>query len=171
MTMVEALKPIGEFTGQTLEWTQLDSSSEYELRSGDVVVAVLHGPSRYRFRAVGESSDEEWHFDALPWRVKIRASTSKIEGPKLTSAWFWQDRWLLRCKSGRRYRWSDFRSRFSEEAGEPLIQFKARSALFQSQGEVRVEARAASNPDLSLLTLLGWYLVILDSFPDEPVRY
>jgi len=75
----------------------------------------------------------------------------------------------MRCaRYGRRYRWihSSFwynQWNFANESGEPLVHLTPRFALMKHGADVRVEAAAISNPDLSLLTSLGWYLLLLTS--------
>ena len=44
---------------------------------------------------------------------------------------------------------------------EPVVRFKGRHGIVKAKGAVEVQARAGERPDLPLLILLGWYLILL----------
>ena len=44
---------------------------------------------------------------------------------------------------------------------QPLVHFKSHQGLLKVEGEVTVEAGAMKSPDLPLLVVLGWYLLVL----------
>jgi len=86
----------------------------------------------------------------------------------------WRGEGTLRLSGGRGYQWvnaSFWRSEwaFADDAGEPLIHFQtefdatAVPAFFKHAAAVKLEPSALSVPDLSLLTVLGWYLMVLMS--------
>jgi hypothetical protein len=42
-----------------------------------------------------------------------------------------------------------------------VVRFKGRHGLVKANGSVEVQAGAGGRPDLALLILLGWYLILL----------
>ena len=67
---------------------------------------------------------------------------------------------------GTRYRWaatSFWRSEmaFCNEAGQPLVQYKPERLLQLAAAKVEVTPAGAAVSELSLLTVLGWYLMLL----------
>ena len=61
----------------------------------------------------------------------------------LRSANFWQSEWV----------W--------QEKDQPLILFKGRHGLVKARGAVEIQPGAAGGPDVPLLVLLGWCLILL----------
>ena len=62
---------------------------------------------------------------------------------RLATANLWQTEWV----------WHD--------KDHPLIRFKGRHGVIKAKGAVDIEPEAVKLPDLPLLVLLGWYLVLL----------
>jgi hypothetical protein len=60
------------------------------------------------------------------------------------SANFWRSQWD----------WLD-------AANKPLVHFKSRQGLLNLEGQVEIEPQAAASPDVPLLVVLGWYLLVL----------
>jgi hypothetical protein len=60
------------------------------------------------------------------------------------SANFWRSQWD----------WMD-------PADKPLVHFKSRQGLFKLEGQVEIEPQAIASPDVPLLVMLGWYLLVL----------
>ena len=50
---------------------------------------------------------------------------------------------------------------WSEPAGKALIHFKSHPGLLRMEGQVDIDSEAVSLPELPLLVVLGWYLLIL----------
>jgi hypothetical protein len=78
----------------------------------------------------------------------------------------WGGEGALRFSDGPCYEWqhtSFWRSEwaFANEAGESLIHFKPGGAFYKQSAEVKVEPGAVALPELSLLSMLGWYLMLL----------
>ena len=42
-----------------------------------------------------------------------------------------------------------------------MIRFKGRHGLVKARGAVEIQPEDSSRPDLSMLVLLGWYLILL----------
>jgi hypothetical protein len=159
------VRPISEVAGQELLWVQPAARKrEHELRAGDDLVATL------RFQrgslADAEADGQHWTFKRQGFwqpRVTVRVAGSdadvavfhprwtgggQLEFPDgriigFTSANFWQSQWV----------WQD--------KDRPLLLFKGRHGVIKANGAVEIQPGAAALPDVPLLTLLGWYLILL----------
>jgi len=160
------VRTIAEVGSQELEWVQPARLHRvYELHASDDVVALL------RFEraslASAETAWQKWTFQQeVFWRrqVTIRSpdsadalmfmaagmssGTLELSQGRLLrfgAANFWRSRWD----------WSD------NESQSPLVHFKRRAGLLKTEGPVDIETRAVTYPELPLLVVLGWYLLIL----------
>jgi hypothetical protein len=159
------VRAISEVAGQELLWIQpAVRQREHELRAGDDVVATL------RFQrgslADAQASGGHWTFKRQGFwhpRVTVRTAGSDtdiavfqprwvgggtLEFPdgrtvRLSSANFWQSEWV----------WQDNE--------KPLIRFKGRHGIVKARGAVELQPEAVASPDLAMLVLLGWYLILL----------
>jgi hypothetical protein len=159
------VRPISETAGEELLWSQPAARRrEHELRAGADLVATL------RFQrgslADAQSDGDHWTFKRQGFwqpRVTVRAPGSDndlavfrphwagggmLDFPdghsiQLRSANFWQSEWV----------W--------QEKDQPLILFKGRHGLVKARGAVEVQPAAVGRPDIPLLSLLGWYLILL----------
>jgi hypothetical protein len=159
------VRPISDVAGQELLWIQPAARKrEHELRAGDDVVATL------RFQrgslADAEADGRHWTFKREGFwqpRVTVRVPGSdtdiavfrprwtgggQLELPDgriigFTSANFWQSQWV----------WQD--------KDRPLLLFKGRHGIIKADGAVEIQPGAAALPDVPLLVLLGWYLILL----------
>jgi hypothetical protein len=164
------MRTIRDVAGEALRWAQPSAfKREYELRAGDEALATLRWQKTFGSLAVAASADGAWTFKRsgfLSPKVTVRRPGAEAEVAVLKPGW--RGEGTLELAAGRRYQWrntSFWRSEwaFTDEAGEPLVQFTPEFAFFKQAAEVKVETRAGSIPDLSLLTLLGWYLMVLMS--------
>jgi len=159
------MRSVAEVAGQELLWIQPAAfRREHELRAGDDVVATL------RFQrgslADAEAAGAHWTFKRQGFwqpRVTVRTAGSDadlavfhprwigggtLESPdgraiRLSSANFWQSEWV----------WQD--------NDRPLIRIKGRHGLIKANGAVDIQPEAIAYPDLAMLVLLGWYLILL----------
>ena len=160
------MRSIAGFAGQELAWVQPARLKQaFELRSSDDVVATL------RFErsslAIGESGEQRWTFKREGfWHPQI---TVRVPGSEDNVAVF-KPSWVggtLELSGGRTLRfgaanfwhsqwdWSDVASQ------SPLVHFKGRQGILKTEGQVDIEASAVTYPELPLLVVLGWYLLIL----------
>ena len=156
---------LADVAGQELLWVQPAARRrEHELRAGDDVIATL------RFQrgtlADAQADGQHWTFKRQGFwhpRVSVRVAGSETDiamfhpqwtgggtvelaggNPvKLASANFWQSEWV----------WLD--------KDQPVVRFKGRHGLVKAKGAVDIPPEAARRPDLPLLVLLGWYLILL----------
>jgi len=159
------VRPISEISGQELLWIQPAARKrDHELRAGDDVVATLH--FQRGSLADAEAAGGHWTFKRQGFwqpRVTVRTAGSDADlavfhprwvgggtlefadgrAVRLSSANFWQSEWL----------W--------HENETPLIRFKGRHGFIKASGAVEIQPDAAALPDLAMLVLLGWYLILL----------
>jgi len=156
---------MSETGGQELLWVQPAARRrEHELRAGDDLVATL------RFQrgslADAEAEGNHWTFKRQGfWQPRMTARVAGSDADlaifrphwagggtlefadgrtvQLRSANFWQSEWV----------W--------QEKDQPLILFKGRHGFVKAKGAVEVQPAAAGRPDVPLLSLLGWYLILL----------
>jgi hypothetical protein len=162
------MKTIRDVLEQPLLWTQPSAFQRvFELHAGDDVVGTLRWQKAFGSLALAESSDGVWSFKRsgfLRPKVTVRVPGSETECAAFKPSWGGEG--VLRFSDGRCYQWqhtSIWRSEwaFVNDASKPLVHFKPELAYFKHAADVTIEPRAVSNPDLSLLTLLGWYLMVL----------
>lgn len=165
------MKAIREAAGQDLQWRGkkrgLFVRDEFELRSGDEVLAMLHAREKRTDWTCGEAADGRW---ALKSRnigsgeiVVITELDSQAEiavvkrGRK--QGIFKRDNDYLEFSDGRLLTWKKT-SKWQDEwdwvdsDGRPLI-------YFQRGHHVVIEPLALSLPEISLLVVVGWQLMKL----------
>ena len=162
------MRSLREVAAQPLGWSQPSLlKRQYELRAGDEVIATLRQKG-FGSLALAETAGGSWTLKRsgfLRPKVSVR-SESETEMAVFKPAWCGTG--TLRLADGACYHWQNtsfWRSAwaFADEAGNPLVHFKPEAALWKRSAEMKVEAGARALPDLSLLAVLGWYLMILAS--------
>ena len=165
------MKAIREAAGQDLQWrgkkAGLFAEDEFELRSGDEVLALLHAREKGTDWICGEAADGRW---ALQSRnigsgeiLVIRELDSQAEiavvkrGRK--HGLFQRDNDSLAFSDGHIVTWKKTSTWHDEwdwvdSDGRPLIHF-------QRGHHVVLEPLARSLPELSLLVIVGWHLMQL----------
>ena len=162
---MEIMKRIDDFVMGDLLWVQpARLKSEFELRAGEELVGTLRW--QRASLATGETADQTWTFKREGFwhpRITVRVpgsddnvatfqpswaggGTLDLDGKQLRfgAANFWHSQWD----------WMDGQN-------QPLVHFKSHQGLLKVEGEVTVEAGAMKSPDLPLLVVLGWYLLVL----------
>jgi hypothetical protein len=164
------MKAIREVAEGVLRWTQPTAlKREFELRAGDEVVGTLRWQKAFGSLALAEAAGGVWTFKRCGFlrpNVTVRLPGSETEAAVFKPGWGGEG--TLRLADGRCYQWQHtsfwrFEWAFANEAGEPLVHFKPEYAFLKHAAGVKLEPGAASIPDLPLLTLLGWYLMVLMS--------
>ena len=147
-----------EATSQDLKWKRVKWwQREFELRSGDVVLAKL-----YRQRGtpgvIGEAIDGQWSFrrrsfwnrDIVVIELATQTEIAVAKGGRKKSVTFADGRlFTFKKTSTWRHQWV-----WLDNVETPLVQF-------QSNKHVILEPAALSQPELSLLVILGWHLIVL----------
>lgn len=162
------MRDISEAAPSTLSWQQPQAfKCAYELRAGDELLATLSksgvlgmpmdaeiGTARFTLKAEG----------FLRSRVTIREDGAAGEPPAFARSGF-LGRGELTLPDGRSYRWkmtSFWGSRwaFVDGSDRPLVSFTSRNRFFRAGCDVEIAPGALAMPELPLLILLGWYLLL-----------
>jgi hypothetical protein len=159
------MRTINEVAMGELLWVQpARLKQEFELRADDEVVGTL------RFErsslASAETAHQSWTFKREGFwhpRVTVRVPGSDANVAEFSPAWtgggtldlggrhlrfaaanFWHSQWD----------WIDAQN-------QPLVYFKSHQGLLKTEGQIEIEPAAMTSPDLPLLVVLGWYLLVL----------
>jgi hypothetical protein len=160
------VRAIAEVSNQDLVWVQPARSKQaFELcASADVVAALRFERSSL---ADAETAGQQWTFKREGfWHPQV---TVREPGSDANLAVFkpgWTGGGTLELPEGRLVRFGAanfWHSQWdwSDPAGKVLIHFKSHPGLLRMEGQVDIETEAASLPELPLLVVLGWYLLIL----------
>jgi len=162
------MDPLQDYVGQDLMWTPRNvSGREHELRAGETVLARLVRPSLWRERRIGTAANGSWAFARAGFwctRVVVTDEQSGAEVASLARSG-WSGKGTLTLPDGREYRWrngSVWGSKWTwlDTGDQPLMRFKQTGA-FKVRCTVVIEPAAAGDPHLTLLAMLGWYLMVL----------
>lgn len=161
------MQKIVDLIGHPLKWTQVGPHMKYELRSSDNLVATLNFRNDWGTMAAAENADGAWTFKRVGF-WQNRASI-RLVGSEQDLAIFANNTWssggTLEFTSGASYKastnfWSTRMEWKTGELDEPLIAFHI-GGFFKQSAEVEIDPAAASLPELPLLILFGWYLIIM----------
>lgn len=162
-----------------LEWVQPKTfQNRYELRSGEQVVATLEFPKTFGSLAIAAAADGRWTFKRVGFfstRITVRVEGLEDELAVYHPKWTGTEG-KLQLAGGEVYTWkvaNFWATQFVWMAGEqPLILFRPGvedsgiSDWFKTQARVEIQPQAAGLKHVSLLVLMGWYLMILKQQDD-----
>ena len=132
------------------------------------MLATLRWREVFGSLAEGETTTGHWTFKYCGFfrpRVTVRPA-----GQDVDAAVFMRTQWggsgLVEFPDGRKFRW--FRTSFwsatytfAELHGATLLQFQLDPNWLGTSAKLEIKPAAKGLPELSLLALLGWYLLIL----------
>jgi hypothetical protein len=153
------MKPISDFFEQELRWAHPKRlSNVYELRGGDEVLATVRLEGPFRSRALIETAEGGWTIvrKGLGQSITVVETGSHEElstlkrgmSGKVTLILPDEQRFQWSCTSF----WRDVWSWYTNE-GTPLLHLTRGSRV-----QLEPAARELPEPELALLTTLGWYL-------------
>jgi hypothetical protein len=160
------VKTIKEAALGELLWVQpARLTQEFELRDGDEVVGTLRWarPSL----ATGETANQSWTLKREGfWHPRITVRVPPSEDNIATFAPGWAGGGMLDLGSGVQLRFgaaSFWHSQWDwiDAQNQPLVHFKSHQGLLKVEGQINIEAGAIERPDLPVLVVLGWYLLVL----------
>ncbi len=173
--MENMMENFAQAMNKNLLWIQPKAlQRRFELRDEEMLVAALEFKSSYGSLAAATTAEENWTFKRVGFfnpRVTVRRSEEEIDlavyRPKWTGT-----QGVLEFTAGRSYIWkvANFwatRYEFLDSAGQPLLAYQSGiehgklSDLFKNQARVEILPTAHGLPELPLLVLLGWYLIVL----------
>jgi hypothetical protein len=158
------MSTIRESVGQNLTWIQPARTQQaFELHAGDVVVATL------RFGraspAIGEGDGHRWTFTREGfWHPRVRVRLPGSDDNVATFQASWSGGGSLQLSDRvQRFRAANFwHSQWDWQDGDKhsLVRFKSHRGLLKMEGQVEIEPGAAGVPELPLIVVLGWYLLV-----------
>jgi hypothetical protein len=157
------MKSISSVVDHELTWSQQSVfKSEFELRFGGELVALLRLPKMIGSVGVAESGDGSWTFERIGfWKartvVKPNGSSSEL-GSYLSNTW--KPGGVLQLPDGRKFTfwrsgWKGI-SEFRTAEGEPLFQTHYHGS-FRVNATLRINRRALQIPELPWMVLLAFY--------------
>lgn len=161
------MKKIEISAGRPLKWTQPSARKmEYELQSGDELVATLVFRSSWGSFATARTAESCWTFKRVGF-FKTHVTVRTCDDPPIDVATFHNNTWkgggTLETGGG------EFRAStnlwqtkytFNTRSGEPLVEFKT-GGMIHLSAEVEVHPQAARLAALPLILTLGWYLAVM----------
>ncbi|HET9211305.1 MAG TPA: hypothetical protein VFR03_12940 [Thermoanaerobaculia bacterium] len=161
------MRTIQEAAPSTFCWQQPQAfKCEYELRAGDELLGAIRKTRRFSAAMEAEIGDTRFTFEPAGFfrsRVAVREADAAGE-PAVFQAGFCGGGQLL-LPDGRSYRWkmtSFWGSRwaFLDDSDRPLVSFRPRNRVFRTGAGVEIGPGALRMPELPVLVLLGWYLLL-----------
>ena len=150
-----------------LRWSQPSAlRMHYELRAGADLVATLRWRGMFGTLATAESGDGSFTFKRVGFfqnRATIRAAGAETDLAVFRNS-TWTGGGELTFATGRKFLattalWSQ-RLEFTTESEAPLVRFRY-GGVFRRTADVEVEEAARELPELPLLVLFGWYLLVM----------
>ena len=172
--LYEIMKNVREIERGELVWMQPHlTERSFELRSGEDILGTLTWNSSFGSLADAWAADGHWTFKRTGFfapRITIRTHQSDTNVGVFVPNW--KGEGVLELSDGKCFRWMGlgfWRShwRFTKSSGEHLIDFEPHSSFLKKTAAVKVTPAGLELPLLSMLILLGWYLMILRSDDDS----
>ena len=169
------MKPIAEVLSLPLAILQPKAMERsFELRAGEELAGTLEFRSSFGSLALARTAEASWTFKrvgSFSPRATARREGSERDLVVYTPRWLGQSGEIA-LEGGEHLRFAatgfwGTRFTLSDAAGQTLATFGPEpeahrlSDLFRAQAVVGVDPAASSRPDLGLLLLFGWYLVVL----------
>ncbi len=162
------MRTIREIGQQELTWTQpRKSRRDYELRAGEEALATLRWDRQQRQVAAGEAAEGRWTFRRqgfLHQQVEARLSESELVIARFQP--LWRGGGTLELPDGQRFglRPTSFWNAewaWTTAGNDILLRIKRAARPSATKGQVDLLPGASALPEVSLLILLGWYLIML----------
>ncbi len=160
------MKPITDTTGE-LAWLQASAwKRDCDLHDGNDVVATLRWQSAFQASAVGETYGGTWRFklEGFLFRQWVRIERQDYADERANFQGGPSYNGVLEFGDGRGFYWdSNFwltKWIWSDEQGFELMRVQ-RNLSLKTEGLVTVDTTFLPLAELPLMTLLGWYLIML----------
>lgn len=153
------MKPISVFFGHELQWVHPRwLSNVYELQGGDELLATVRLEGPFRSRALVETVEGGWTIERKGVRQTIRIMQNGSQEEAATVKRGMSGKVTLLFPDERGFQWcctSFWRDVWSwcTNEGTPLLHLTRGSRV-----QLEPAARELPEPELALLTTLGWYL-------------
>jgi hypothetical protein len=164
------MKNIRETNTEILNWLQPSALVfEYHLQSGDDLLAILKWQKLWGSLASAQSADGKWTFKRQGFfhpSVTIRSVGSDSNIAVFHPNWIGNG--ILVFSDGKIFKWNNLNFWHNEWAftsdGKQPVHFKPKFKLTKLETQVEIDKNALTTKELSLLVILGWYLMVLMSF-------
>ncbi len=162
------MRAIQEAAPSNLSWQQPQAmKAEYELRAGDELLATLRKTAMFGTAMDAEIGASRFTLKTEGFvrsRIKIREADAAGEPAVFGRAGF-LGAGQLALPDGRSYRWkmTSFwggRWAFLDDSDRPLVSFASRNRFLRAGCDVEIAPGALARPELPVLVLLGWYLLL-----------
>jgi hypothetical protein len=161
------MEKVARFIGLPLQWGRTSLfKAEYELKSGEALIAGLRFRSVWGTLATAASAEGCWTFKRVGFwhtRVTIRPCDSEDQIATFQNN-TWSEGGTLVFPDGRRYpantNFWQTQYEFKTEGGAPLIHYRNRG-IFNASAEVTILPEAQEVPELPWMVTLGWYLILM----------
>lgn len=157
------MRTINQVASGELSWISLANELSFELRTAaDEVVGQLQFDGDGR--GDSDTADQRLTFKRKgfwPQRVIVRVPGSDVDVAVFRMSWKKGGTLELEGRRQLRLGVARFRRRWdwTDMSGKPLIHMK--KSMLGFEGHVTIEPDAVASPDLPLLVVLGWYLLVL----------
>jgi hypothetical protein len=171
----KSLSPMKDLAVQPAEWVGHGlAKRSYELRSDSETFATLRWETAFGSRATARTRAATWTLKRIGFfnpKVTVRAPEVETDLAVYHPDWIGNGR--VELPGGRTWRWKClgfWRSKygFTDESGEPLIEYHANTLKLPATAKLVVTPRALALAEFSLLVVLGWYVTVL-TFDDMMV--
>jgi len=159
------MKPISEVADQELLWVQPSIRKQaFELRAGDEVVATL--VFQRGTLAAGATADRSWTFKREGfWHPQVTVRKVDSDQNEAVFRPHWGGGGALEIAGGETLRLGPANFWHSQwdwqmPDGRSAVDFQSRGGFLKSGAEVKIQD-AAGLPEMELLVVLGWYLLVL----------
>ena len=161
------MRTIRDAAPSNLSWQQPQAfKCAYELRAGDELLGSLRKTRKLGAAMEAEIGATRFTFEPAGFfrsRVTVREAGAAGEPAVFQSGFCGGGQ--LAMQDGRSYRWkmtSFWGSRwaFVDDSDRPLVSLRPRNRVFRTGSEVEIAPGALALPELPLLVLLGWYLLL-----------
>jgi hypothetical protein len=160
------MRPIAEVAGEELIWVQPARTVQaFDLRAVEEVVGTM--AFARSSLATGTTAGQEWTFKREGfWHPQVTVRVAGSDDNIATFKPSWGGGGTLQLAEGGQLHFGAanfWHSQWDWQSAEdkPLVHFKSHHGFLKMEGEVGIEPDAMAMPELPLLVVLGWYLLIL----------
>lgn len=128
---------------------------------------LKYDDNHFIHRATAKTAEKEWVFKytrlSLP-KVTIQKGNSLVAQAIIDANWGGQGTVIFPCD--RRYTWkstgyTENEFCFLTPDHHPIVFFRPYTGLLKIEAEVEIDPAASHHPNTPLLSMLGWFLVLL----------
>ena len=169
------MEPLADHLAEELYWTQPKTMHRrYELQANDIVVGTLEFETAFGSLATARANGEAWSLKRMGFfrpHVTVRVAGTDDDLAVYRPKWTGTEGELA-FRDGGVFSWTvaNFwatRYEVKDSSGVTLIEYKSGGRdgglkdFFRSQAHVTITTVGQRYPQVALLALIGWYLILL----------